>query len=249
VLEKPESGGSADAAAPAAAPAAAGAAPAPAPAPAAAADDQAGVARTPAAAPGKENRDRTASIKAEPGAAGGGGGSALKTPAAAKRAAPLAGVPTPGVTPSPYTPCAPSRPGNADAHRGAGGWHAQAAPGVAGDGSVEMVRRRRRRWRHHGGGWWMTAVTARASHEAGAPSDAVLGPAGIRKPRLSGCPRQRKLFSCQGRQSGQLRLHGQHTDCGKCARALCRGSAQRALRPIHVLHPCSNGRTCSEGRG
>jgi len=115
VLDKPEGGGSADAAAPAATPAAAAAAPTAAPA--AAADEQAGAARTPAAAPGKENRDRTASVKAEPGVAGSGGGSVLKTPAAAKRGiAPLAGVPTPGATPSPYTPCAPSSPDTAEPH-------------------------------------------------------------------------------------------------------------------------------------
>ena len=71
-------------------------------------------ARTPAPAQGKENREGQA-VKAEPGGDAGESGSgagrsasgAQKTPAAARRAgAPLAGMATPGPTPSPFTPCA-----------------------------------------------------------------------------------------------------------------------------------------------
>ncbi|KAK9828112.1 hypothetical protein WJX81_005736 [Elliptochloris bilobata] len=71
--------------------------------PAAGATEPPATARTPAPAPGKENK----AVKAEPGTGAGGSGgvgtAALKTPAAVKRGpTPLAGVATPG--PSPFTP-------------------------------------------------------------------------------------------------------------------------------------------------
>lgn len=72
--------------------------------------EPAGAVHTPAQAAGKENKDEANEVKAEPapsGSGGGGGGCVLKTPAATKRMVPLAGMPTPGATPSPFTPCAP----------------------------------------------------------------------------------------------------------------------------------------------
>lgn len=61
----------------------------------------------PAQDAGKENINKTNKVKAEPAPSGSRGGGVLKTPAAAKRTVPLAGVPTPGATPSPFTPCGP----------------------------------------------------------------------------------------------------------------------------------------------